>query len=392
MSQKGKLNDAVGSLTITQTLPIGGDLNVVTKSYVDSAVSNSIPFSAGSGISISSRVLNVNSSQPQITSIGTLTNLTVSSKAYFLAGLDAGTAIISNVMTPINPLDASNKTYVDSVLTAINSPGIGLNRNNNILNVIPNQSQVTTLGVLTGLSVNGNVQFSNGLDAGTSNITSVAIPINLLDATNKTYVDSACSNSALAGTGLSKSNTNRFSVNPIQTQITNVGVLNSLTVVNKSYFQSGLDCGTNVITSVSNPVNLLDAANKIYVDNNVLTGNGIVQSGKTFSVNPNLVLTSISTNIVNTANAQYLIPNSGNTVVSNGNSLLILDPSGTLASLTIVFPTGIDGKTLKLISSQNITNLSLTATFATNSAINSLTGGSSVNYTFISASNSWWKL
>lgn len=81
----------------------------------------------------------------------------------------------------------------------------------------------------------------------------------------------------------------------------------------------------------------------------------------------------------NLENIQYTQPTTGNTIVSNGRQRLIVDPSGTLAALTITFPSApATGQIFSISISQIITTLTLGAggnaikgtivTSATNSA------------------------
>lgn len=63
----------------------------------------------------------------------------------------------------------------------------------------------------------------------------------------------------------------------------------------------------------------------------------------------------------NKVGVQYVVPTTGNTVVSNGAQTLICNPSGTLSALTIDFPsTAQTGQTFNLIITQAIGTLSLT--------------------------------
>lgn len=68
-----------------------------------------------------------------------------------------------------------------------------------------------------------------------------------------------------------------------------------------------------------------------------------------------------------TANApkvtQYAQPTTGGSVTIAANTdVLVIDPAGTLATLTVVLPTGIDGKDLVICSTQILTALTITGT------------------------------
>ena len=60
---------------------------------------------------------------------------------------------------------------------------------------------------------------------------------------------------------------------------------------------------------------------------------------------------------------QYVTPTTGQSVTVNPDTdILLVDPAGTLATLTIVLPTGQDGKKVKIASAQILTALTVTGT------------------------------
>ncbi|RKO86872.1 hypothetical protein BDK51DRAFT_47590 [Blyttiomyces helicus] len=161
---------------------------------------------AGTGLSGGSGVpLSVNSSQSQITSVGMLSSLSVNGTITAYSGVNVNGNTVSNVGTPVMNGDAANKSYVDSTRPTAGLgliSGIGTNINVNVDNfslgisstgntvqiassglgtglgggngtaiiVLPNQSQVTTVGTLTSLNVSstGTSSFQNTSDATSS--------------------------------------------------------------------------------------------------------------------------------------------------------------------------------------------------------------------------------
>lgn len=58
---------------------------------------------------------------------------------------------------------------------------------------------------------------------------------------------------------------------------------------------------------------------------------------------------------------QYATPTAGQTVTITTADTLIMEPAGTLATLTVAFPAASDGKQVTIASTQIITTLTLTA-------------------------------
>lgn len=88
---------------------------------------------------------------------------------------------------------------------------------------------------------------------------------------------------------------------------------------------------------------------------------------------------------------QYVVPTTGQTVTSNGNSQLVVNPAGTLVALTIAFPASpIDGQQFNISSTQVLTGLTLTSsatilgTLTTMAAVNSYAG-----WVYSATASSW---
>jgi hypothetical protein len=244
----------------------------------------------------------------------------------FLHGtLDLGGGIITNVTSPNNLLDVVNKYYVDNRFTQFTIGNVSGNFT---------QGQVivaSTLGNITGyptftfdgtlLSINSTVDSINasspgvlnvlgganfqsvyilkGLDLSNNKITNVTAPSNLLDVANKYYVDNRLSQftignvsgnftqgqvivastlGSITGYPTFTFDGTLLSINSTVDSInaSSPGVLNVLGGANFSqsvYMLKGLDLSNNKITNVTGPSNLLDVANKWYVDNHSINGN-----------------------------------------------------------------------------------------------------------------------
>lgn len=214
------------------------------------------------------------------------------------------TAIVTS--RPTEPLHVANKSYVDGLLEV----GTGLVKSGNTLSVSNSLTNVSSVGVLNGLTVSGNATLQSPPTEGNH-------------ATTKNYVDSIY----VAGLGLSKNDTT-FSVDETQSQITTVGTLKNLTVDGN-------------ITINSEPTSDDHVVKKSYVDSKTKT-----------------VMTNVT---------QYEKPKDGDTVtVKDDTSTLILHPASSLSSLTIDMPDATNGHKFTIVSSQGIENLTMNGTFAEN--------------------------
>lgn len=99
---------------------------------------------------------------------------------------------------------------------------------------------------------------------------------------------------------------------------------------------------------------------------------------------------------------QYSVPTAGGTVAVNaGTTNVVLDPAGTLATLTVTLPAATsltDGQRLRLASSQTITALTVTAGSGTTIAQNptaltvSTTASYGYEFVYVASATKWIRL
>jgi hypothetical protein len=92
--------------------------------------------------------------------------------------------------------------------------------------------------------------------------------------------------------------------------------------------------------------------------------------------------------------AQYEVPSTGTTItVANSTSVLIANPTATIASLTIVFPTApVNGQTLSIAFGAEITALTLSSTGTIRGSLTSATSNSHIKWVYSSVASTWFKL
>jgi hypothetical protein len=170
---------------------------------------------------------------------------------------------IENLQDPINPQDASTKSYVDSaVIGSSLSPGVGLNLVNNVFNVLPNQTQITAVGNIN----NGSWQAS-----------AVNVPYGGTGSTNFTV------NKLITGNG----------TNPLSSA--------SKLTYDDIYFTVGtpliISNSSNAIGNTNGALNVMGSANitnNLYVSTNAVIS-GMLSVGN-ISIGGNITLATISAN------------------------------------------------------------------------------------------------
>lgn len=84
---------------------------------------------------------------------------------------------------------------------------------------------------------------------------------------------------------------------------------------------------------------------------------------------------------------QRVVPTAGSTVTATG-PFLILEPAGTLATLTLKFPTGATGQVFRFVSSQDVTALTVTNGTIAGGSPSALVANVSKSYVFYGGK--WW--
>lgn len=93
-------------------------------------------------------------------------------------------------------------------------------------------------------------------------------------------------------------------------------------------------------------------------------------------------------------NVQYVTPNTGDTVTINGGGYikLLINPSGTLATLTLNFPvTPQDGDVIEVASSQIVTSLTL-AVGTIIGALTSFAVGGFGTFIYSATASKWFRI
>lgn len=94
---------------------------------------------------------------------------------------------------------------------------------------------------------------------------------------------------------------------------------------------------------------------------------------------------------VNISTVQYEVPLAAETVTVGQTSHLILNPAGTLATLTIEFPASPkDGQLFNVTSSQIVTALTVTGASFADAAPTDLAVFTPLQYIYSADSDSWW--
>ena len=403
----GAINQT-GNLSITGNTNLTGTLNVTssvsvptpttafhaaTKTYVDSNIAT-----AGTGLTKTGTVFSVNTAQSQITSVGVLTGLSVSGTASITAAVISGAITIP---APVNDMHAATKIYVDGFIP---TAGTGLTKTGNVFSVNTAQTQITSVGTLSGLSSSGIVNITN-TTASSSNITGslivaggvgvsgvlnlandfnvsgtttltgavnasntisftsafnssgvatfsgsifVPTPVSNSHATTKLYVDGIIST---AGTGLTKTG-NIFSVDVAQPQVTSVGILTGLT-------SSGVLNVTNTTVSSSSTTGAVTVSGGVGIAGALyVAGSFLVSSPATFLGTVTVPSPTISTHVANRAYVDgltYITAGTGLTKTGGTLSVNALQTQitsiGTLTGLTSSGVVNITNNTISTSSS-----------------------------------------
>lgn len=117
----------------------------------------------------------------------------------------------------------------------------------------------------------------------------------------------------------------------------------------------------------------------------------MVQSASTFSATANQIRDFVKP-LIYTYNAPAA---AASITIANGAQALVLDPAGTIATLTVTLaPAPKDGESVIISSSQIVTTLTLSpnAGQTISNAATSLTAGGSCRYLYRAANTKWYRI
>jgi hypothetical protein len=338
VSQLSSTFNTLGSIIITSFLP---SINKTTASVILSggltvnSTVNATSFTNGGGITLSG-------------GLSVLQDVYISGYTNLNNNLDLNNNIITNVTSPNNFLDVTNKYYVDNrfdnfttgnvngnftqgqvIIATINGNITGYssfiyNNNTNLLSLYGTQDSTGltdggTLQVYGGATINkqlyvgGNTNILGYLDMNNQYINNLATPISLYDAANKYYVDNIFDNFTIgnvsgnftqgqvivASTGGNITGYDSLTfIDGMLSILTTTNSINStnggaLTIYggasfNKNvYIGTGLDVNNTLITNVALPITAKDAVNKEYVDFFLGISNGDIKE-TSFILNNNI--------------------------------------------------------------------------------------------------------
>ena len=340
---------SVGTLT---TLQISGMLTANNANFAGnvnfagaivgdgSSLSNVTAVTANSASTATTAGTVTTAAQPNITSVGTLTSLSISgnvtSNSYFIGNGSQLTGIYSN--TNANAaIDARvTKTFVDNLGVVANVAGTV---------TTAAQPNITSLGTLTGLTANGNVTASyffgdgsqlTGLPGGVTNyFKGLQILEDVYDAVGAQNIIFSSTNDSIT---ISRNFNNiDFVVANSQPNITSIGTLSTLTVTNTITGNISGTAGTaikagTVTTNAQPNITSVGTLTSLAVTGNITSGNaslGNVVVANYFSGAGNL-LSNISGSNITGQVANALI---AGTVYTNAQPNIT--SVGTLTSLTV---------------------------------------------------------
>ena len=339
---------------------------------------SSAQVSAGNGLVSENSTLSVDAVLPHVTSVGTLTNLTVSGPSSLSALTVSGSATFSGTVTVPVPVSGTNPVTKDYSDAQVVIAGTGLTKTGNSLAVDAALGHVTSLGNLTGLTVTGDSTFSGAVN--------VPAPTAGTHAVSKDYSDGQV---VIAGTGLTKTG-NSLAVDAALGHVTSLGNLTGLTVTGDSTFSGAVN--------VPAPTVGTHAVSKDYSDGQVVSaGTGLTKTGNVIALDAASIttvgtLTGVTISGAIVTPMQYVAPAEGETVTATGNSVgIILNPAGPLAALTLDFPTGaVNGQRFSVHTTQDITALTVTGTFANGNAPGAgITAGAPLRYIYSTDVGAW---
>ena len=322
VANKQYVDQITGGIGLTKAS--SGAINVNLNGSLEVDTSNRLRISSGAlGTGLtggSGSVISVSAIQPQITLVGTLSSLTVSGSMNALLGINVNNNRILNVATPILATDCCNKDYVDRTVStagsAISVDDFSIKSTNGVIGV-----SSTYFG--SGL-VGGSAGVPVSVAASQPGITSVGTLISFSVSGISTFTNTADSTSATSG-ALQLSG--------------GIGIAKSAFLGGSLFVSNGINANNKTIGNVGSPVNLLDVANKSYVDSSISTpGGALSKSGTVLSVivdNQSIEISPLNQlRIASGALGTGLSGGSGN-VISVAATQPQITLVGTLSSLTV---------------------------------------------------------
>lgn len=185
--------------------------------------------------------------------------------------VDMNGSKITSLGTPTSGSDATNKTYVDTLVSTGYLPLSGGTIAGNLTvtgNTSLNTVSSSGLASFATLSVTGSASIGGTLDMNSLGIVNLATPTSPNDAANKTYVDNLVTTEylPLSGGTITGNLTITGTTTANNLNSSGVAALTTLTVSGASVMSNQLNMSNKKIINVDVPTAGGDAANKTYVD------------------------------------------------------------------------------------------------------------------------------
>ena len=235
--------------------------------------------------------------QPNITSVGTLSNVSVS------GNVDAGNYFTGGIVSAVGNITGGNLTGANIAGTLTTA----------------SQTNITSVGTLTALSVTGNVTSGNLTTGGDVSATGNVTAGNILGGANvnaTTHTGSTVSVTGnVTGGNLVGGNISGTLITAAQTNITSVGTLTALSVTGNvsggNLNAAGLSLSGNVVSALNSTANITTTAN-------IASGNLITSgSGGSISGTGNITAGNLLTGGIVSAAGNV----TGNYFIGNGSQL-----------------------------------------------------------------------
>ena len=361
-SGSGNLLSNIQGSNVSGQVSFAAVANKVAGSNVEGQVSYAATANAVAGANVFGQVANAliagtvyTNAQPNITSVGTLSNLAVTGN---ITGGNAnlGNAVVANYFigngSQLTGITATNSNYANFAGNVVNA----------------SQPNITSLGTLSNLAVTGNIT------SGNANLGNLAVA-NYFSGDGSLLTNLNITSTVPFAANANYANFAGNVVNASQPNITSVGNLTNLTVGNST---------SNVVISNGN----VNATGKISATGNVagnyILGNGYYLTGISGASSSALVTSNINTIVAGSTIS--VVADYGNASYPGGLFTIVqLGPVSFTA--TDVWSTGSATKNAYanfLASSINTQNINITlslsnANFAVNSSTDSITiGGSTI--------------